>query len=63
MIGFDLDGKGLQKSWIQSDDEIPFGPRSCLANAVYGIDWSNIVDQPLEITHRYSRKDGTTQPK
>ncbi len=53
MIGFDIDRNGLQKSWVQSNVEVPFGPRTCFANAVYGIDWSNIVEQPGEITNRY----------
>jgi hypothetical protein len=56
MIGFGIDAGGLHKSWVQSDAKIPFGPRTCLANAVYGIDWSNLTDEPAEITYRYSRK-------
>jgi hypothetical protein len=60
LLGFNIDAKGLQRSWVQSDADVPFGPRTCLANAVYGIDWSHIVDAPVQVTNRFdlSPKDG-----
>lgn len=53
MIAFEIDADGLQRSWLEHDGGIPFGPRTCLANAVYGIDWSHIVDQPAKLTNRF----------
>ncbi len=54
MIAFDIDADGLQKSWLEHEGEIPFGPRTCLANAVYGLDWSHIVDHPAKLTNRFA---------
>lgn len=53
MIAFEIDASGLQRSWVEHDVEIPFGPRTCLSNAVYGLDWSKIVDQPAKLTQRF----------
>lgn len=53
MIAFEIDADGLKRSWLEHDGGIPFGPRTCLANAVYGIDWSHIVDQPAKLTNRF----------
>ena len=59
MIAFEIDAAGLQKTWLEHQTEVPFGPRTCLANAVYGLDWSKIVDQPAKLTQRFElgRKD------
>jgi hypothetical protein len=59
MIAFEIDKDGLQKSWLEHEKEVPFGPRTCLANAVYGLDWSKIVEQPAKLTQRFElgRKD------
>lgn len=54
MIAFEIDQDGLQKSWLEHEGDVPFGPRTCLANAVYGLDWSKIVDQPAMLTQRYT---------
>ena len=53
MIAFEIDSQGLQKSWLEHQTDVPFGPRTCLANAVYGLDWSNIVDHPAKLTQRF----------
>lgn len=53
MLVFQLDQNGLQKSWVDSVMEVPLGPKSCIANAVYGLDWSHIVDQPAEVSQRF----------
>lgn len=59
MIAFEIDEAGLQRSWLEHEGEVPFGPRSCLANAVYGLDWSKIVDHPAKLTQRYTlARDG-----
>jgi hypothetical protein len=52
-VGFRVDPKGLTTAWLEGGDQIPFGPRTCIANAVYGIDWSGIVDHPAEITRKF----------
>ena len=59
MIAFEIDGDGLQRSWLEHEKDVPFGPRTCLANAVYGLDWSKIVDHPAKLTQRFTlgRKD------
>ncbi len=59
MIAFEIDANGLQKSWLEHQTEVPFGSRTCLANAVYGLDWSKIVDHPAKLTQRFElgRKD------
>ena len=53
MIAFEIDANGLQKSWLEHETEVPFGPRTCLANEVYGLDWSKIVDHPAKLTQRF----------
>lgn len=53
MIAFRIDAGGLTEAWVAEHDDIPFGPRTCFANAVHGVDWSHIVDRPVELTQRY----------
>lgn len=53
MLVFQLDSKGLQKTWLDSAADVPFGPRSCISNAVYGLDWSNVVTEPAEVSQRF----------
>jgi hypothetical protein len=57
MIAFELDRDGLQRSWLEYDGTLPLGQRSCFANAVYGIDWSHIVDSPAKATLRFGGRD------
>lgn len=54
MLAFEIDSNGLQRSWLEHEGDVPFGPRTCLANAVYGLDWSKIVDRPAMLTQRYT---------
>ncbi|MFO0724092.1 MAG: hypothetical protein U1E65_09940 [Myxococcota bacterium] len=56
-IGFQLDESGLTDSWVSRGEELPFGVRTCFANAVYGLDWSHIVSRPAEITNNYELRD------
>jgi len=58
MLGFEIDKDGLQRSWVDADGGVPFGVRTCFANAVYGLDWSHIVDQPAMLTNRFNLADG-----
>ncbi len=53
MLVFQLDAKGLQKTWLDSAADVPFGPRSCISNAVYGLDWSNVVTEPAQVSQRF----------
>lgn len=53
LIGFQLDETGLTGSWIDRGESLPFGVKTCFANAVYGVDWSHIVKHPAEITNNY----------
>jgi hypothetical protein len=50
MIAFQIDADGLKDSWLEHDGGVPFGPRTCLSNAVYGLDWSKIVDHPAKLS-------------
>ena len=60
MIALEIDHDGLRRSWLEHDAGVPFGPRTCIANAVYGLDWSKIVDHPAKLTNRFElgRADG-----
>lgn len=62
MISFEIDTDGLQRSWLEHDAGIPFGPQTCFANAVYGLDWSKIVERPAMLTmpFRLDREDAGT---
>ncbi|MDP1917570.1 MAG: hypothetical protein Q8L14_15115 [Myxococcales bacterium] len=53
MLVFQLDSKGLQKTWLDSAADVPFGPRSCISNAVYGLDWANVVSEPAQVSQRF----------
>lgn len=53
-IGFYLDSSGLTESFVENADDLPFGPKTCLSNAVYGIDWSHIVEAPAKVTKRFT---------
>ena len=53
MLVFQLDSKGLQKTWLDSAADVPFGPRSCISNAVYGLDWANVVTEPAQVSQRF----------
>jgi hypothetical protein len=54
MLSIEIDPKGVQKAYVDVDGGVPLGPQSCFANAVYGIDWSHMVDSPAKITRPYS---------
>jgi hypothetical protein len=57
MLAFESDRDGLQRSWLEHDGGLPMGPANCFSNAVYGIDWSHIVDAPAKLSMRFSRGD------
>jgi hypothetical protein len=59
MLAFQLDESGLADSWVVDPAELPFGVKTCFANAVYGVDWSHVVRKPAEITQRFTvSRDG-----
>jgi len=62
MLVFELDADGLQKSWVEGATEVPFGPRSCIANAVYGLDWSGVADEPVKVSQRFELGDRDAGP-
>jgi hypothetical protein len=51
-LGISLDPGGLQSVWIEDRVDVPEGPLTCFANAVYQLDWSGIIDRPAQITQR-----------
>jgi hypothetical protein len=55
---FQIDESGLGKLWIQEHDQIPAGPMTCFASAIYGVDWSHISREPIEISNRFVIEDG-----
>ena len=57
-LAFQLDKSGLGKVWIKDWAQVPQGPLSCFASAVYGVDWSNITDQPIEISNHFVVEKG-----
>src|SRR5207253_6055692 len=59
MLSFQLDESGLTDSWVLDRAELPFGVKTCFANAVYGVDWSHVVQKPAEVSQRFSvTRDG-----
>lgn len=50
MVAFQISKDGLKKAWTVDGNEVPPGPRTCLASVVHGLDWANIVDEPAEVT-------------
>ena len=54
MVAIEIDTKGMEKAWVEREGDVPLGPRTCFANAAYGIDWSHMVDSPVKITRRYA---------
>lgn len=54
MLAVQIDPAGMKEAWVEREGEVPLGPRSCFANAAYGIDWSHMVDEPVKITRRYT---------
>jgi hypothetical protein len=53
-LGFDLGPDGLQDVWIIDHTDVPDGPLTCFASAVYGVDWTGVSDAPLEVTENYT---------
>ena len=53
-IGFQIDQDGLQDAWVTDVEAIPDGPKSCFASAIYGVDWSGISEEPIEITFPFT---------
>lgn len=54
VIGFQFDKDGLTSAWVTDHSDVPAGPRSCFAAAVYDIDWSGLTDEPVEVTWPFS---------
>ena len=54
MLAVQIDPTGMKEAWVEREGEVPLGPRSCFANAAFGIDWSHMVDSPVKITRRYT---------
>jgi RNA polymerase sigma-70 factor (ECF subfamily) len=52
MLGISADPTGLQSVWIEDRVDVPEGPLTCFASAIYELDWSGITDRPAEITFR-----------
>jgi len=50
LLGFQIGEDGLGKVWIQDYEDVPRGPLTCFASAVYDVDWSGMTDEGVEIT-------------
>ncbi len=57
-LAFQIDDSGLGKVWIQDWADVPEGPMTCFASAVYGVDWSHISDRPIEISNHFVVEQG-----
>jgi hypothetical protein len=57
-LAFQIDDSGLGKVWIQDWADVPEGPMTCFASAVYGVDWSHISDKPIEISNHFVVEQG-----
>ena len=57
-MAFQIDEKGLGKLWIQDHEQIPEGPMTCFASAIYSVDWSHISRKPIEISNHFVIEDG-----
>ena len=53
-VGFQLDATGLTDAWIVDHSDVPLGPLSCFGSAVYGVDWSGVTTEPLEVTFPFT---------
>lgn len=53
-IGFDIGPDGLTDAWIADRQDLPDGPLTCFGAAIYGVDWSGVTDQPIELTRPYT---------
>lgn len=49
-VGFQIDATGLTDAWVADHTDVPMGPLSCFSSAVYGVDWTGVTLQPLEVT-------------
>ncbi len=49
-VGFRINADGLQEAWIVDHEDVPSGPLTCFATAVYAADWEGISDEPVEVT-------------
>jgi hypothetical protein len=52
-LAFQLDASGLQDAWIEQHSDVPGGPLSCFATALYSADWRGITKEPLEVTYPF----------
>jgi hypothetical protein len=57
-MAFQIDEQGLGKLWIQDHEQIPEGPMTCFASAIYSVDWSHISRKPIEISNHFVIEDG-----
>jgi hypothetical protein len=63
MLAFTLDADGLQDVWIVDHEDVSAGPLTCLSEAVYGVDWSGLTRDPLQVTRRMrARSDAGAGP-
>jgi hypothetical protein len=49
-LRFNIDPAGLHDVWLEDYTEVPAGPLSCFASAVYSVDWSSMTEKPIDIS-------------
>ena len=52
-VAFQLDQDGITDAWVYEPADVPAATLDCLANAVNAEDWSDLVENPAEITRVY----------
>jgi len=49
-VFFRIDREGLMEAWIDEHDELPEASLNCLTDAVYGLDWQGISEDPIQVS-------------
>jgi len=62
VVRFSLDADGLQEAWIGDVEDVPAGPLTCFAAAVWEVDWADISDDPIEVSFPFEVTTGDDDP-
>jgi hypothetical protein len=52
----------LQEVWIEDHPQIAEGPLSCLSRAVYGVGWSGLTRDPIQVSRRMRTRTDAAVP-
>ena len=57
-LSFSIDADGLVDVWIMDHSEVPDPLLQCFSDAIYGVDWSAITRDPVDVTWPFSFHGG-----